>query len=300
MKSNLSNLLITGGSGFVGSNLARFFARKYCVFLGYFQSPIPFDLLKITVPVQLDITDSSAINAVIENISPNVVIHAAGNKNVRHCEKHPEQAYQTNALGTRNVARACHRIGARMIYISTDLVFSCTDGDYQEEDHPKPNLVYGETKLQGEKFLIEELENAAICRSGGIYGKYSPLLQWLELELTKGHNVECFTDVFNTPTYTVNLAEMIESIIDNNQNGIFHTVGRERVNRFQFFHNFVSVFNFNIELLTPIQAGSLREKMLLQQDASLSISQTASILSDVNFNSIKEGLNRLKDAGGIS
>jgi dTDP-4-dehydrorhamnose reductase len=295
----MTDLMITGGSGFVGSNLALYFTKTKKTTISYFQSSIPKKLLEITDSVYLDIRDADEVFKVMQQKMPKIVIHVAGNKNVSYCEKYPEEAYQTNALGTKNIATACRKFDARMIYISTDLVFSCTDGCYQENDQPNPSLVYGKTKLQGEEFILNELDNAAICRSGGIYGTGSPLLHWLSSELTQGRTVQCFTDVFNTPTYTDNLAEMIEVIIENNLSGIFHTVGRERVNRFQFFNYYATMFNLNTKLLSPTQAGINRKKMLLQSDSSLSVEETINRLIGVNFNSVQEGFSRLKVVGDI-
>ena len=103
---------------------------------------------------------------------------------------------------------------------------------------PQPSLAYGRSKLQGERFAREELNDVAICRSGGIYGKGSPLLGWLSAELDAGRTVDCFVDVFNTPTYAENLGEMMETIIRKRLTGVFHTVGRERVSRFEFFKSY--------------------------------------------------------------
>lgn len=294
----LSKILVTGGSGFVGSNLSRFFANRKSVVATYLSKPIASDLLPSIQSAQLDIRDANAVLSTFEELLPAVVIHTAGNKNVKYCETHPDEAYETNALGTRNIARACRNIGAHLIYISTDLVFSCTDGGYQETETPYPQLVYGKTKLQGEKFALNELEQVAICRSGGIYGKGSPLLQWLTGQLQTGQVVECFTDVLNTPTYTENLAEMVEVIMQRDLKGIFHTVGRERVSRFQFFQTYAKICGLETSLLSPSQAGDRKTQMLLQADASLSIERTSATLG-IEFNSVAEGVGRLKQAGGI-
>lgn len=289
----MTKLLIIGGSGFVGYNFARFFAPRNQVLLTYLTSAVAPDVLRIAQTVQLDIRDADAVLSTLTQILPKVVIHAAGNKNVKHCETHPDDAYQINAIGTQNIARACRHIGAHLIYISSDLVFDSIKGGFLLTDTPKPHLVYGKTKLQGEILARQELENMAICRTGGVYGKKSPLLDWLNTELRQGHTVECFTDVFNTPTYADNLSEMISAIIKQEMSGIFHTVGRERVNRFQFFQTYARVFDFNVDLLIPASAGESRAKMLLQPDSSLSIDSSSQKLG-VKFNSVAEGLARLK------
>ncbi len=290
-------ILITGSSGFVGSNLVEYFSPRFTVKAADIQEPVR-TVPKTVQTEQLDITDMRQTVDVIRRLEPEIVIHAAGNKNVKDCEKKPDAAFITNAVGTRNVARACMEIEARMVYISTDLVFGCQRGKYEEGEAPHPTTVYGKTKLQGEIFTLEHLDNAAICRSGGIYGKGSPLLSWLADQLQNGRSVDCFTDVFNTPTYAVNLAEMLEAIILNNLNGVFHTVGTERINRFDFFHCYASVFDLDTRLLIPSRAGDRIDELMLQSDASLSSEFTAKKLG-ITFNSVLEGMIRISEAGGL-
>jgi dTDP-4-dehydrorhamnose reductase len=292
----MNNLLITGGSGFVGKNLAKFFASRHTVATTYFQhAPSPYSDAQ---SFQLDVTNAEQVFYIFELVRPDAVIHAAGNKDVRFCEDHHDEAYRTNALGTRNVARACRKFGARMIYLSTDLVFNSLRGDYKENELPQPTLVYGRSKLQGERFALEELKDVAICRSGGIYGKGSPLLSWLSTELDAGRKVDCFVDIFNTPTYVENLAEMMETIIRKPLTGVFHTVGRERVSRFEFFQSYAGTFGLDEDLLSPVSVANMKERIFLQPDSSLSMDQTSKRLG-IAFNSIREGFTRLKARGGI-
>jgi len=292
----MNSLLITGGSGFVGKNLANFFAPRCSVATTYFQHPTALD--SAAKSFRLDVTDTEQVFSVIERVRPDVVIHAAGNKDVRFCESHADEAYRINALGSHNVARACRNFGASMIYLSTDLVFSSVRGDYKEDELPQPALVYGRSKFQGELFALEELKDVAICRSGGIYGKGSPLLIWLAAELDAGRTVDCFVDVFNTPTYVENLAEMMETIIRKRLTGVFHTVGRERVSRFEFFQSYAGTFGLDAGLLSPVSIAHMKDRLLLQPDSSLSVDQTSKRLG-IACNSITEGFNRLKARGGI-
>lgn len=273
-----------------------FFADRFSVVTTYFQHPTAYD--STIESFQLDIRNAEAVSSVIKRVRPSAVIHAAGNKNVRFCEDQPDEAYHTNALGTLNVARACREVGAHMIYLSTDLVFSCAKGGYKEDELPQPTLAYGKSKLEGEKLAVEQLQNVAICRSGGIYGKRSPLLSWLSTEINAGRTVDCFVDVFNTPTYLENLAEMMEAIRSKRLSGVFHTVGRERVSRFQLFQAYAETFGLDVSLLAPISIAEVTDRIFLQSDSSLSVEQTAKRLG-VAFNSIREGFARLKARGGI-
>lgn len=292
----MTKLLITGGSGFVGRNLAEFFAPRYSVVTTYMSSAAHASPAR---SIQLDVRDSEATLREFERVAPDVVIHAAGNKNVRFCEDNPSEAYRLNAEGTRNVARACRATGAKMLYLSTDLVFGGVDGNYKETDAPRPASVYGESKLEGERLALEELGGgAAVCRTGGIYGSGSPLLSWLAAELSAGRAVDCFVDVFNTPTYAENLAEMLEAVISKRLAGVFHTAGRERVSRFDFFRSYALAFGLDIKLLSPASREGREAGAFLQPDASLSTERSSRMLG-VPFDSVEEGFARLKARGGV-
>src|SRR5436190_21408185 len=99
------NILVTGGTGFVGRNLVRYFSREHRVSFSYLRSTRVSDLCSIAAPIQMDICDETATRECIERLAPEAVIHIAGNKNVRHCEMNPRDTHAVNAVGVQNVAR---------------------------------------------------------------------------------------------------------------------------------------------------------------------------------------------------
>ncbi len=288
-------IFITGASGFVGRNIARWFVARGAqrVASGYHQTALPADLGAATQPVGLDICDASLVAAIVDELRPRVVIHLAGNKNVRECEANPDMAEAVNAQGTLHVATACQAAQAAMLYLSTDLVFPCTSGGYTEADTPDSSLAYGRSKHHGEVLAAGALANLAICRSGGVYGQGSPLLRWLMAELKAGRQVEAFTDVYNTPTYAANLAEMLARVAARGLTGVFHLVGRQRVNRLEFFQNFAEVFQLPADLLVPSAVGLRHKDLLLTADASLANPATLARLGGP-FLSVREGLAELR------
>lgn len=290
----MQTLLITGGSGFVGKNLTDFFSSRCRVIVTYLTHP---DVGTCDEAYELDITDAENVRSVMGGAKPDVVIHAAGNKDVRSCEDNAQEAHRVNAIGTQNVAAACRELRARMIYLSTDLVFAGTRGNYTEDEVPHTNLVYGQSKLDGERLAVQELGDVAICRTAGVYGPGSPLLKWLETKIAASQTVEAFVDVFNSPTYSENLAEMLDVIIDRRLSGVFHTAGRGRVNRFDFFCAYASTFDLDASLITRSSVSGAGNQVLLRPDSSLSVNQTAAKLG-VSFDSITEGLQRLRAHGG--
>jgi dTDP-4-dehydrorhamnose reductase len=292
-------ILITGASGFVGRNLTRFFADEHTVTVTFFQSATPADIRARCQAIKLDIREPREVIAALEQALPDVVIHAAGNKNVKYCEQNPQAAHEVNAEGTRNIARACRYVGARMMYLSTDLVFDCASGGYTETAVPAPTSAYGKSKLAGERFASDELDDVIICRSGGIYGPESPLLAWLTNELNERREVLCLTNVRNTPTYVESLSRMMHTILLMHLSGIFHTVGSDIVSRFQFFHAFATAFGLDARLLRPVNSEELMRSMLMQPNAALDSTWTRTVLR-INDLSLQAGMSALKSCAAAS
>jgi dTDP-4-dehydrorhamnose reductase len=287
------NIFITGGSGFVGRNLVRYFAARNRVTFSYLRSTPPQDLTVNADKVRLDIRNADHVVDLLKQTQPAAVIHVAGNKNVKECERRPEEAFAVNAAGPQNIARACREVGAQMVYLSTDLVFESTSGGYRETDRPRPNSAYGRTKFAGEELAAAELDDFAVCRSGGLYGFESPLLLWLAEELKAQRPVECLTNVWNTPTYVENLAEMIGVILRRRLTGTFHTVGSEVVNRFQFFSAFAAAFDLNARALLPVESEQLMQDLLLHPNSALDSTWTTTTLG-VKSLSVNEGMTELR------
>lgn len=287
-------ILLTGASGFVGRNLARSFRRHDLVAVtGGEHVPCADDVGPSTQRERVDIRDASAVARLIDALSPDAVIHLAGNKNVRFCELHPDEAAAINQEGTRHVAEACRRVGARMVYVSTDLVFDGEAGGYREDSVARPATVYGRTKLAGEVEARAADPRALICRTGGLYGVGSPLLAWLRGELEAGRPVEAFQDVVSTPTWTEDLARGIDVALARELHGILHVVGRQAVSRYEWFSLFAAVFGHDRAGVMPAVAGARRRELLLPRDVSLDARASQDLLQ---FEAVgpRAGLERLR------
>lgn len=126
--------------------------------------------------VKMDITSAEEVLRIITRLIPDIVVHAAAETGVDNCEVDRKRAWRVNAEGTKNVAEACGKINAKLIYVSTDYVFDGEKGFYAEKDEPNPVNYYGVTKLKGEEFVRKCYRKNVIARASVLYG-WHPLLK---------------------------------------------------------------------------------------------------------------------------
>jgi dTDP-4-dehydrorhamnose reductase len=182
-----------------------------------------FDTVDLTIK-DLDITQIAAVQKVLHEQKPQVVINTAAFHDVPRCEKEPETAFLVNGIGARNLAMVCNEIDACLMQISTDYVF---DGQkkapYLETDIPMPLNVYANTKLSGEYFVACIAKKHFILRVSGIYGKTPCIGKGgnnfveLMLKLSKTRpEIRVVDDEFLTPTSTVEISRQIVKILQSN------------------------------------------------------------------------------------
>lgn len=171
----------------------------------------------------LDITDGDMVDEVIGRIRPDVAINCAAHTEVDLCEEQEELARKINAEGPFNLARSLQKIGGTLVHISTDYVFNGkADKPYVEEDKPDPVAVYGKTKYQGEKAVMENISKYFIIRTAWLYGDGKNFVKTM-LRLSKEHKeLKVVNDQKGSPTSASELAKMIVNLIGTSSYGIYH------------------------------------------------------------------------------
>ena len=144
----MKKILITGGSGFLGSRLAYYYRDKY-------------DLL-LPSHRELNISREEVVKAYLEEHRPDAVIHCAALSNTWYCEQHPEESHRVNVQGTVRIAKACKLIGAKLVFMSSDQVYNGTPmlGPLKEEDVLQPINFYGRHKLEAEQRALWNLPDS--------------------------------------------------------------------------------------------------------------------------------------------
>lgn len=207
---------------------------------------------------QLDISDFKKISETLLKHRPDIILHFAAISDVDYCEKNKDLAFHVNALGTYGLAIIARKIGAKILYVSTNFVFDGTaEKSYTEYDQSNPISTYGKTKLLGENYVKDICNRYYILRTSWLFGKNSKTFvsKFLVSEKKPGSiNVIC--DQFASFTYTVDLANTILQIIKSENYGIFHIVNKNIGSWIDFVLKAKEIMKFTTEI-KPIKTDEL-------------------------------------------
>lgn len=177
--------------------------------------------------VPMDITDKERATAVLKDVRPDAVIHCAAWTAVdlaEDADKIP-LVRAINAGGTRNIADACKVLNCKMLYLSTDYVFSGQGETPWEPDCQDfaPLNVYGQTKREGEQAITDRLQKYFIVRIAWVFGVNGKNFIKTMLRLSQTHEaVRVVNDQIGTPTYTYDLARLLADMIETEKYGFYH------------------------------------------------------------------------------
>ena len=163
-------ILITGSKGQLGNELQDIIAKGYSEIGPVSDTIKNSEVFPLDID-ELDITNLENVKKVLNEIKPDVVINCAAATNVDGCETNQDLAFKINAIGPRNLAMVAEEIGAKVVQVSTDYVFSGVgEVPLSEYESPAPYSVYGKTKLKGEEFVREFSSKYYIVRTAWLYG----------------------------------------------------------------------------------------------------------------------------------
>jgi dTDP-4-dehydrorhamnose reductase len=171
-----------------------------------------------------DLVDPEDTLKSVRGISPQTIIHLAAFTDVEACEDETEKALAVNAVGAMNIAKAAREIGAYLVYVSTDYVFDGTKREpYVETDPPNPINHYGESKLQGERYVQNLAARHAIVRTSWLFGPCGKnFVDTIVSRASQGKALKVVNDQMGRPTYTMDLANGIRQVVERGVEGIIH------------------------------------------------------------------------------
>ena len=308
MKNNIEvdkdvkNVLVIGANGFLGSNLLRFkdnphiIEQKISLIAGDLQNShidpsIPFN--------RIDITNAKKTNKIIQYIKPEVIILAAAMTNVDRCEIEKKLATKINVKGTNNVLKASIKANSKLIFLSTDFIFDGgkDKGYYTEKDTPNPLSHYAKTKYEAEVSIINSECEYLICRSSVLYGwnKWKlNFITWIMEKLNLNQKLSIVTTQINSPTFIVNLAQIILKLIENNASGIYNTAGDCALSRYEIGLQCAEIFQLNKDLVKPIEY--LEQIALRPGNVSLDLNKLKKLIGpELKIFNLEDGLNYMKN-----
>lgn len=212
----MKKILVTGCNG----QLGRAVNREYA---GEAVEMINTDVVEGDGILALDITNIEEVMKLITEQKPDVIINCAAHTNVDKCETEWDLAYRINAIGPRNLSIAANAVGAKMIQISTDYVFSGNGTQpITEFDTPAPKSAYGKTKYEGENFVKEFVKEHFIIRTAWLYGDGHNFVKTM-LKLAENHDtLNVVKDQVGSPTSASELARLIHYLEPTQNYGTFH------------------------------------------------------------------------------
>ena len=206
----MRSIIIIGAKGRLGAALACEYQRAFSV--------------KAFARSQLDLGKLDQVRSTLSETEFDLLANCAALTNVDYCESNRAEAFLVNAEAPRLLAEVCREKRARLVHFSTDYVF---DGKqrtpYTEEDKPAPLSVYGESKLEGERRVLEVSSQHLVVRLSWVFGPDKPsFIDQIIQRARENDVVTAVADKFSAPTYTIDVSSWLRLAIDKNANGILH------------------------------------------------------------------------------
>lgn len=291
--------LIIGANGFTGRRILQSLSRQGIYELtgcSLHEDILPGNNYRF---VQADMNNHPAIDRLIAEIRPDVVINGSALSVPDYCEAHHEEAYAANVLAVENIARCCERAGSRFIHLSTDFVFDGKKAElYTETDTPAPVNYYGISKYQGEQAVAANCSNYANVRVVVVYGKALPgqhgnILQLVKNRLQAGQEIRVVSDQYRTPTWVQDIADGVEKLMHISQNGIWHICGDECLSIADIAYRVADYFKLDRSLIVPVTTEEMNEATPRPRFSGLSIEKAKRILGYAPH-SLEEGMAEMK------
>lgn len=276
----MKKILITGGTGFLGSRLAYYYKDKY-------------ELL-LPTHSELNISREDAVKAYLEEHHPEVVIHCAALSNTWYCEQHPEESHRVNVQGTVKLAKACKQIGAKLVFMSSDQVYNGTPmlGALKEDDMLQPVNTYGQHKLEAEQRALWNNPESVGLRLTWMYDlPLSPMklnsniLVNLRKAFDEGSTIKAATHEYRGVTNVWEVVRNIEKTISL-PGGIYNFGSGNTLNSHSLFLKAAGVMGFN----EPAEWILADEERFCDQERNLTMDCSLIERYGIHFSDSVEGI----------
>lgn len=284
--------LVIGASGLVGQSLLELLRKLQPTdAVGtYARHPRPG-------LVSLDLASAVEVRDRLTTLRPNAIFLPGALTHVDHCEEHPDEAFRINAEGVRHVAREASRLGAKLIFYSTDYVFDGKSGPYDEEASVNPISIYGHSKLEGEKIVRDTVDDHLIIRTTGVYGwepESNNFAMQIYRRVQQASRVTVPSDQISNPTLAEYLAEATMELLGQGFRGTVNVAGKDLVPRSEFAKRLVRTFGGNPDRVVAAETRSLKQKTARPLRGGLRTDKLARLLGREAM-TLEEALKRLRE-----
>ena len=244
--------LVIGATGLVGAHVARTMATLGPVTRTGFSRSADGTLV-------LDIRDRAAVERVVGDVRPEVVVCAAAEPHVDRCEREPAETRAINVDGVRHVASATAAAGATLVYFSSDYVFDGREGDYGEDAAVGPINEYGRQKVEAEA-IARTVPRSLVVRVSGVFGiddRRKNFVYQVVDRLRAGQPVSAAADQTLCPTWAPALADALAALLRSGFTGVCNVVGPEATVRADFARRIATAFGLDPAGVTGVASGDL-------------------------------------------
>jgi len=288
-------ILITGASGHLGRRLVKAacqaghrvwaWTSPREVVSSHSDLPATFASVELTSPVQ--------VAEAYSQIRPMAVIHAAALANVAGCYRDPVRAFRVNAEVTRQLAGLCVADIARLIYVSTDLVFDGAKGNYEEDDLPQPLSLYGKSKLDGER-AVSHHPGLLVARVSWLVGSgTAERPHFLDQQigtLQQGRPIQMFSDEWRSPLGMEAAAQALLALATTDVSGVLHLGGPEKLSRYEMGCTLAKVLGVKQELVQTIERSEMKSPEPRPSDVSLDSTRWRQLMPESAWPSFEQAL----------
>ncbi len=282
-------LLITGLSGKIGHILGPQLKKRYSVTGIVHRQKIADPDIEIFVG---SLDDEVFLEKVFDRTRPEYLLHLGAISLIPLCRDNPDIAKHVNVRATAALVRLCTKYNIRLLYTSTDMVYDGRRGNYSENDPPSPISVYGETKAEAERPVIDK--GFLVYRLALNYGACPPnnlsFFCQIYKKLLNGEPVTLFEDEIRSMLYTPDLAALVIKGLENNITGLYHVGGPQKISRLDFGRELCRQMGADEKLLVPARIERDDRFIDRPPDLSFNTDKLSSTFPDVKLKTPAEGI----------
>ena len=280
-------ILLTGATGFIGAHLGATLKTDHDILGVAGKNPrTPGFSIR-----RANLTDQSAARELLKEFAADIIIHSAALSRILECEAFPENAEEINVTATRTLAEEASSRGIKMIFFSSDMVFSGEEGNDTEQDLPSPINVYGKTKLRAESVVLNANPQNLVVRLNSVVGAScgfgASFSERILSDIRQQGKVQLFSDQFRSPIHVRSVVSVIMRLIAENVFGIFHLGGPQRLSRAELGRALCRATGISEEVIEENSYLSHQHAALFPRDNSFGIGRRETEMPELRIQTVE-------------